>query len=84
MPRLKAGAFAYVAPNAKSLAGDTALGGWRDSDGRTAAERKQVRGAQDRAHFASDVRRRPLALLKGLAGFALVLVLVFALVGLLR
>lgn len=60
------------------------MGGWRDEDGRTAADRKKIKGEADRARFASDVRHRPLTLLKGLAGFALVMVLVFALAGFLR
>jgi hypothetical protein len=56
------------------------MGGWRDEDGRTAADRKTVRGAEERARFAADVRHRPLSVLKGLLGFAFVLVLVIALV----
>jgi hypothetical protein len=60
------------------------MSGWRDGDGRTAAERRKVRGAEDRARLAADVRHRPLSLLKGLLGFAFVLVIVFALVVSLR
>lgn len=60
------------------------MSGWRDSDGRTAAERKKVQGEQDRARFLATARHRPLSLVKGLAGFVLIMVLVFALVGFLR
>ncbi len=58
--------------------------GWRDTEGRTAAERKRLRGAGDRARFAETVRQRPLSLLKGLLGFVFVLVLAFALIAALR
>jgi hypothetical protein len=60
------------------------MSGWRDTDGRTAGERKAVNTKRDRAQFAADVRHRPLTLLKGLAGFALIVVLVLALIGWLR
>ncbi|MBK6705014.1 MAG: hypothetical protein IPG56_15510 [Caulobacteraceae bacterium] len=60
------------------------MGGWRDTDGRTSAERKQVKSEQDLARFAADARHRPLGLLKGFVGLALVLILVFALIGALR
>lgn len=60
------------------------MAGWRDSDGRTARERAQERGAAERAELMQNARRRPLTLLKGLLGFAFVLVLVFALVAALR
>jgi len=60
------------------------MSGWRDSDGRTAAERKKVRGADERARLAADVRHRPLSLLRGLLGFAFVLVIAFALIASLR
>lgn len=56
------------------------MSGWRDADGRTAADRKKIRGAEERARFAADVRHRPLTLLKGLLGFAFILVLIVALV----
>lgn len=55
------------------------MSGWRDGDGRTAAERKKIQGAEERARFAADVRHRPLTLLKGLLGFGFILILVFAL-----
>ena len=60
------------------------MSGWRDTDGRTAAERRQVKGAEDRARFAETVRRRPLTLLKRLAGFAFIMLLVFFVIGWLR
>lgn len=60
------------------------MGGWRDAEGRTAADRKQVKNERDLARFVSDARHRPLTLLKGLAGLFLILVLVFALIGSLR
>lgn len=60
------------------------MSGWRDTDGRTAAERKKQRGAEERAHFAETARRRPLSLLKGLLGFVFVLVLAFALIASIR
>lgn len=60
------------------------MGGWRDEDGRTAADRKKQKGDEDRARFVADVRHRPLTLLKGLAGFAFVMILVFAVVAALR
>lgn len=60
------------------------MGGWRDEDGRTATDRKKVKGEEDRARLAADVRHRPLTLLKGLVGFIFVMVLVLALLGFLR
>lgn len=60
------------------------MGGWRDESGRTAADRKRLKGAEDRAQFAADLRHRPLSLLKGIAGFALVMILVFAMVAAFR
>lgn len=56
------------------------MGGWRDEDGRTATDRKKIKGEHDRAQLASDLRHRPLTLLKGLAGFLFVMLLVFALI----
>ena len=60
------------------------MGGWRDVEGRTVSERRQKQREEDRAEFADTVRHRPLTLLKGLAGFALIVVLVVALLGFLR
>jgi len=60
------------------------MSGWRDGHGRTAAERRQVKGAEDRARLAETVRHRPLTVLKGLAGFAFIMLLVFFVIGWLR
>lgn len=43
-----------------------------------------MQGANERARFCADARHRPLSLLKGFAGLALIGVLVFALIGALR
>ncbi|MFT3728712.1 MAG: hypothetical protein QM759_12880 [Terricaulis sp.] len=51
------------------------MGGWRDTDGRTASERKQQRRAADRVAFINTARQRPFSLLKGLLGFVLILTL---------
>jgi hypothetical protein len=56
------------------------MGGWRDEDGRTAADRRQRGDEQERARFFADVRHRPLTVLKTVAGFAFVALLVFALI----
>ena len=60
------------------------MAGWRDSEGRTARERAKQRGAEERAAFMDTARHRPLTIVKGLLGFAFVLLLVFALVTALR
>ncbi len=60
------------------------MNGWRDTDGRTAADRRKMQGADERTRFFADARHRPLTLLKGFAGLALIGVLVFALIGALR
>ncbi len=60
------------------------MSGWRDADGRTAGERKAVSARRERAQFAADVRHRPLTLLKGIAGFVLIVLLVIGLTGWLR
>jgi hypothetical protein len=67
-----------------SLRRGDAMSGWRDADGRTAAQRKKSEREGERARFAETVRYRPLSLLKGLLGFAFVMVIVFALIGALR
>jgi hypothetical protein len=56
------------------------MGGWRDDDGRTAAEREKVQRASDRARFAEMLRNRPVSLLKPALGLVFVGVLVFALI----
>ena len=60
------------------------MSGWRDTDGRTSAERKKRQGEQERARFAETARHRPLSLLKGLVGFVFVMVIAFALIAALR
>ena len=60
------------------------MAGWRDAEGRTARERAKLRGAEERAKFMRTARHRPLTLLKGLLGFASVLLLVFALLTAMR
>jgi hypothetical protein len=60
------------------------MSGWRDAEGKTAAERKQAKGERDFARLAADSRHRPLGLLKRLVGFGLIVILVFALIGALR
>lgn len=56
------------------------MSGWRDSDGRTASDRKSAQRAEERAQLAETVRNRPLRLAKPLLGALFVSVLVFALV----
>lgn len=56
------------------------MSGWRDEDGRTVSDRKKLGNEQERARFLADVRYRPLTVLKTLAGFAFVALLVFALI----
>lgn len=60
------------------------MSGWRDEDGHTAAERKKLRRGEDRARLAAEVRHRPLSFLKTLAGFALAMILVLALIAAFR
>jgi hypothetical protein len=60
------------------------MAGWRDSEGRTAHDRAKLRGAEERAAFMRTARHRPFTLVKGLLGFAFVLLLVFALIAALR
>lgn len=55
------------------------MSGWRDADGRTAADRKTLRRADDRAGFADRVRRRPMSLVKPILGAAFIAILIFAL-----
>jgi hypothetical protein len=60
------------------------MAGWRDTEGRTARERAKEHGMEERAAFMHAAKRRPLSLVKGLLGFAFLLLLVFALVAALR
>jgi hypothetical protein len=56
------------------------MGGWRDAEGRTAAERKQANADAARRSFLATLRHRPASLVKPALGFVFVMVLVFALV----
>jgi hypothetical protein len=60
------------------LRGD-AMSGWRDSDGRTAAERKNRQRSEDQAAFIDCVQRRPLSLVKPILGAIFITVLIAAL-----
>lgn len=55
------------------------MSGWRDADGRTAADRRRQSKAEDAARFRDTVRHRPASLLKPIAGFLFILLLVLAL-----
>jgi hypothetical protein len=67
-----------------ALAREAGMSGWRDTEGRTASDRRKPARETAHAEFADTARHRPLTLLKGLAGFAFMLVLAFALVMALR
>ncbi len=54
------------------------MSGWRDADGRTAAQRKLQQSAANRADFFDTLRNRPLSLIRPLLGALFILVLVFA------
>lgn len=56
------------------------MSGWRDEEGRTAADRKVRAKAQEHARFLETARNRPLSLVKPALGALLIAVLVFALV----
>jgi hypothetical protein len=56
------------------------MSGWRDESGRTAAERKKIVHARDRARLAETVRHRPLSLVKPALGALFIAILVFALI----
>lgn len=56
------------------------MSGWRDEEGRTAADRKSRAQAQERACFLETARNRPLSLVKPAIGALFIGVLVFALV----
>lgn len=55
------------------------MAGWRDADGRTAAERRKQARVESAAQFRDTVRHRPASLLKPIAGFLFILLLVLAL-----
>jgi hypothetical protein len=54
-------------------------GGWRDTDGRTARERRRLSSADARARFIETVRRRPLNLVKSTLMIAAAALLIMAL-----
>jgi hypothetical protein len=54
--------------------------GWRDTEGRTAADRRKLSDTEARARFADTLRRRPLSLVKPMLVLTLAAVLIFALV----
>lgn len=55
------------------------MGGWRDADGRTAADRRRQGKAEDAARFRDTVRHRPLSFVKPIVGGLFILLLVLAL-----
>jgi hypothetical protein len=55
------------------------MSGWRDSDGRTAAERKNRQRSEDQAKFIDRVQRRPLSLVRPVLGAIFITVLIAAL-----
>ena len=57
-----------------------AMSGWRDEEGRTAADRKTRVKTEERARFLETVRNRPLSLVKPALGAVFIGVLVFAVV----
>ncbi|HVK79624.1 MAG TPA: hypothetical protein VM915_03340 [Verrucomicrobiae bacterium] len=55
------------------------MSGWRDADGRTAADRQKQENQASQARFAERVRNRPLSLVKPLLSAAFIGVLIIAL-----
>lgn len=55
------------------------MSGWRDADGRTAADRGKQENEAARARLAERVRNRPLSLAKPMLSAAFVAVLIVAL-----
>jgi hypothetical protein len=55
------------------------MSGWRDADGRTAADRRKQENDAARARLAERVRNRPLSLVKPALSAAFVALLIFAL-----
>jgi hypothetical protein len=54
------------------------MSGWRDADGRTAADRRKQDSEASQTRFAERVRNRPLSLVKPLLSAAFVAVLIVA------
>jgi hypothetical protein len=55
-------------------------GGWRDTEGRTAADRRKLNDTGAQARFVDTLRRRPLSMVKPMLMLTLAAVLIFALV----
>jgi len=55
------------------------MSGWRDADGRTAADRQKQENVASRARFAQRVRNRPLGLVKPVVSAVFVAILILAL-----
>jgi hypothetical protein len=55
------------------------MSGWRDTDGRTAGERRASGDQAARARLAETVKNRPLSLVKPVFGALVVFVLIIAL-----
>lgn len=55
------------------------MSGWRDTDGRTAGERRAREDQAARARFAETLKNRPLSLVKPALSALFVLVLIIAL-----
>jgi len=55
------------------------VSGWRDTDGRTAQQRRTVGEVEARTRFLDTVRHRPLSLVKPALGIAFVAILIAAL-----
>ena len=51
--------------------------GWRDTEGRTAADRRKLGHAAARSRFVDTVRRRPLSLVKPMLMLTLAAALIF-------
>jgi len=56
------------------------MSGWRDTEGRTASERRKADGQAAAARLAATVRHRPLSLVKPILGALLVAVIIVAVV----
>lgn len=55
------------------------MSGWRDGDGRTAAERTKRQRTRERARLGDTVRNRPLSLVKPILSALFIGILVVAL-----
>jgi len=55
------------------------MSGWRDSDGRTASDRRKLADDAARSRFLERVRHRPLSLLRPIGGALFIALLVVTL-----